>query len=89
MERRKMTNDKQFEQDFEFVSGQFICDDLPKDWNKEGEIDNEVFYTWLEQNAWYPYEDWSGEKIYGAIYDLAIDMRAYINAEKRDEESIF
>ena len=41
---KKMTNDKQFEQDFEFVSGQFICDDLPKDWNKEGEIDNEVLY---------------------------------------------
>tara|TARA_Y100000592_G_C5385984_1_gene275813 strand:+ start:627 stop:899 length:273 start_codon:yes stop_codon:yes gene_type:complete len=86
---RKMSNDSQFEKDVEFVSGQFLCADLPKDWNKEGELDNEVFYTWLEQNAWSPYEHWTGEKIYSAIVDLAVDMRAYINLEKREEESIF
>jgi len=89
MGRRKMTNDRQFEKDVEFISGQFLCADLPKDWNKEGEIDNEVFYQWLEDNAWYPYEDWSGEKIYSAIVDLAVDMRAYIEIEKKDEASIY
>ena len=80
----KMT-DRQFEKDVEFVSGQFLCDDLPKNWNVEGEIDNEVFYQWLEDNAWSPYEHWSGEKIYSAIVDLAVDMRAYINIEKKQE----
>ena len=33
--------------------------------------------------------DWSGEKIYSAIVDLAVDMRAYIETEKKDEASIF
>ena len=84
-----MSNDSQFIKYVEFVSGQFLCADLPKNWNVEGEIDNEVFYQWLEDNAWYPYEDWSGEKLYGAIVDLAVDMRAYINLEKRDEASVY
>ncbi len=81
--------DSRYEKDVEFVSGQFLCADLPKDWNKEGEIDNEVFYTWLEQNAWFPYEDWSGEKIFGAIIDLAVDMRAYIETEKKEDASVY
>ena len=84
-----MTHDKQFEKDVEFVSGQFLCADLPKDWNKEGEIDNEVFYQWLEDNAWYPYEDWNGEKLFGAIVDLAVDMRAYIELEKQRDASVY
>lgn len=81
-----MTNEEQFEKDMEFVSSQFLCDDLPDNWNVEGEIDNEVFYQWLEDSAWYPYADWSGEKLYGAMVDLAVDMRAYINLEKEREK---
>jgi len=43
-------------------------------------------YDFLKENAWYPYEDWDGEKIFGAIEDLAVDMRAYIELERRIRE---
>ena len=72
--------------DFEFISSQFLCDDLPKDWY---EMKAEKLYKFLKDVAWYPYEDWDGEKIFGAIQDLAIDMRAYIELEKREEASIY
>ena len=72
--------------DFEFISSQFLCDDLPKDWY---EMKAEKLYKFLKDVAWYPYEDWDGEKIFGAIQDLACDMRAYIELEKREEASIY
>ena len=84
MERgRKMSTDNQFLKDVEFISGQFLCADLPKDWYVEDKIDQEVFYKWIEDNAWYPYDDWTGEKIYDAIVDFAVDMSAYIEVEKK------
>jgi len=46
----------------------------------------EKLYDFLKENAWYPYEDWDGEKIFGAIEDLAVDMRAYIELERRISE---
>ena len=49
-----MSNDNQFLKDVEFISGQFLCADLPKDWYVEDKIDQEVFYKWIEDNAWYP-----------------------------------
>ena len=76
----------QFMTDVEFVSSQFLCSDLPKDWY---EMEEEKLYDFLKENAWYPYEDWDGEKIYSAIVDLAVDMRAYIEIEKTEEASIY
>ncbi len=81
-----MSYDSQFEKDVQFVSGQFLCDDLPKDWY---EMKAEKLYKHLKEVAWYPYEDWDGEKIFGAIQDLAIDMRAYINIEKKEDASVY
>ena len=76
-------NEKQYEKDVEFVSSQFLCSELPKDWY---EMEAEKLYDFIEENAWYPYEDWDGEKIFSAIEDLAIDMRAYFELEKRISE---
>ena len=73
----------QFMTDVEFVSSQFLCSDLPKDWY---EMKAEKLYDFLKENAWYPYEDWDGEKIFSAIEHLAIDMRAYFELEKRISE---
>ena len=76
-------NEKQYEKDVEFVSSQFLCSELPKDWY---EMKAEKLYDFIEENVWYPYEDWDGEKIFSAIEDLAIDMRAYFELEKRISE---
>jgi len=78
-----MSKIKQAERDFEFISSQFLSADLPNDWF---EMKAEKLYDFLKENAWYPYEDWDGEKIFGAIEDLAVDMRAYIELERRISE---
>lgn len=65
--------------DFEFASSQYLSNELPDSWNS---IVDEELYQWIESNAWYPYEEWSGERIYEAIVDLAIDLRAYIERDK-------
>ena len=80
-----MSKIKQAERDFEFISSQFLSADLPNDWF---EMEAEKLYDFLKENAWYPYEDWDGEKIFGAIEDLAVDMRAYIELERRIREGV-
>jgi len=80
-----MSKITQAKTDFEFISSQFLCEDLPNDWF---EMKEEKLYDFLKENAWYPYEDWDGEKIFGAIEDLAVDMRAYIELERRIREGV-
>ena len=80
-----MSKIKQAETDFEFISSQFLSADLPNDWF---EMKAEKLYDFLKENAWYPYEDWDGEKIFSAIEHLAIDMRAYVEIEKRIREGV-
>ena len=80
-----MSKITQAKTDFEFISSQFLSADLPNNWF---EMEEEKLYDFLKENAWYPYEDWDGEKIFSSIEHLAIDMRAYVELERRIREGV-
>ena len=66
-------------QDFEWASGFYLSQDLPKDWDdmEEGKL-----FSTLEQLAWQPLEHWDGASICEEIENLAYSVRIYINKEK-------
>jgi hypothetical protein len=64
----------QKEKDILWAASQFLYDDLPdnyRDWSEK-----ELNY-FLEKNAWEPFEDWDGAKLWAHIQDLAVSMRKY------------
>jgi hypothetical protein len=64
----------QKEKDILWAASQFLYDDLPEgyqDWS-----DDQLF-KFLENNAWEPFEDWDGAKLWAHIQDLAVSMRKY------------
>ena len=64
----------QKEMDINWAASQFLYDDLPdnyRDWSEK-----ELNY-FLEKNAWEPFEDWDGAKLWAHIQDLAVSMRKY------------
>ena len=67
----------QKEKDILWAASQFLYDDLPdnyRDWSEK-----ELNY-FLEKNAWEPFEDWDGAKLWAHIQDLAVSMRKYVEA---------
>ena len=67
----------QKEKDILWAASQFLYDDLPdnyRDWSEK-----ELNY-FLEKNAWEPFEDWDGAKLWAHIEDLAVSMRKYVEA---------
>jgi hypothetical protein len=69
----------QKEKDILWAASQFLYDDLPdnyRDWSEK-----ELNY-FLEKNAWEPFEDWDGAKLWAHIQDLAVSMRKYAQENK-------
>jgi len=50
------------------MSGQFLTNYLP---NNFQDWDDEKLYDWVEQNAWQPFEDWSGQELLDQIINCA------------------
>jgi len=64
----------QKEKDILWAASQFLYDDLPdnyRDWSEK-----ELHY-FLEKNAWEPFAEWDGAKLWAHIEDLAVSMRKY------------
>ena len=64
----------QKDKDIRWAASQFLYDDLPEgyqDWTEE------KLFKFLENNAWEPFEDWYGAKLWAHIQDLAVSMRKY------------
>tara|TARA_Y100000361_G_C10980672_1_gene248889 strand:+ start:129 stop:407 length:279 start_codon:yes stop_codon:yes gene_type:complete len=74
------------EQDFIFASSQFLSYDLPDDWNDMKVND---FCDWLEEHAWFPYENTKGQQILLNIEDYARNLRLYVNNALAEQESIY
>ncbi len=66
-------------QDFEWASGFYLYQDLPKNWYDMEE--DKLLFT-LRELAYEPLENWRGEDIYEQIEILARAVRIYINEEK-------
>ena len=66
-------------QDFEFSSGFYLSQDLPKGWD---DMEEDKLFSTLEQLAWQPFEHWDGASIYKEIENLASSVRTYIKQEK-------
>ena len=64
----------QYEKDILWASSQFLYDDLPDNWKDWSE---EKLFKFVEQNAWEPFADWDGAKLWAHIQDLAVSMRKY------------
>jgi hypothetical protein len=56
---------------FREASNFYLCNPLPEDYN---DMTDEQLYTFLEENAWEPFEYWLGEKLEGEIYSLECAM---------------
>ena len=46
------------------MSAQFLTNLLPDDFQN---WDDEKLYNWVEQNAWQPFENWSGKDLLNQI----------------------
>ena len=56
---------------YRIASEFYLCDPLPQDY---AEMDNDDFDTFLEQNAFEPFEHWSGDAMNEIIEHLAYRM---------------
>jgi len=56
---------------FRIASEFYLSEILPQDYM---DMDDEDFYTFLEENVWQPFEGWSGEDLQGTIVGLSIRM---------------
>ena len=64
----------QEDKDIRWAASQFLYDDLPEgyqDWS-----DDQLF-EFLEYNAWEPFAEWDGAKLWAHIQDLAVSVRKY------------
>jgi hypothetical protein len=66
--------------DFEWASGFYLSQDLPKDWDV---MEDDKLFSTLEELAWQPFEYWDGESIYREIENLSSSVRTYINKENK------
>ena len=74
------------ERDFKFSAQQFLSYDLPDDWN---DMSERKFYKWLEEHAWFPYENNEGRQIFLNIFDYAENIRLYVDNALAEQESIY
>ena len=70
-ERKIMT---QYEKDIIWAASQFLYEDLPEDYEKWSD---EKFFKFLEDNAWQPFDNYSGQWLWCHIQDLAEQVRKY------------
>ena len=56
---------------YRIASGFYLSDTLPHDYL---DMDDDDFHAFLEENAWQPFEYWSGESIHRGIQDLSVAM---------------
>jgi hypothetical protein len=66
--------------DFEWASSFYLYDDLDKSWV---DLNEKKLFEKLEELAWQPFKNWSGEDLYKEIENLATSVRSYINKEKK------
>ncbi len=50
------------------MSAQFLTKTLPMDFQK---WEDDKLYSWVEQNSWQPYENWSGKELLNQIIACA------------------
>ncbi|MGB0356508.1 MAG: hypothetical protein ACPGII_10615 [Opitutales bacterium] len=56
---------------YRIASEFYLSDTLPHDYL---DMDDDDFHACLEQNAWEPFEYWSGDAINESIQDLSVAM---------------
>ena len=64
----------QYQKDIIWAASQFLYEDLPGDYEK---WPDKKFFKFLEDNAWEPFAEWDGAKLWAHIQDLAVSMRKY------------
>ena len=47
------------------------------------------FYKWLEEHAWFPYENNEGRQIFLNMFDYAENIRLYVDNALAEQESIY
>jgi len=70
-ERNIMT---QKDKDIRWAASQFLYEDLPEDYQ---DWPDDQLFDFLEFNAWEPFAEWDGAKLWAHIEDLAVSMRKY------------
>jgi hypothetical protein len=50
------------------MSGKFLTEYLPENFQ---EWEDDTLYDWVEQNAWQPFENWSGKDLLNQIISCA------------------
>jgi hypothetical protein len=56
--------------------GHFCCEEVPDEWDTMTGDEQE---TWLHDNAWKPFENEAGSKIYAMIECMADSMLNFLN----------
>ena len=64
----------QYQKDIIWAASQFLYEDLPEDYEK---WPDKKFFKFLEDNAWQPFDNYSGQWLWAHIQDLAVSMRKY------------
>ncbi len=71
---------EQEKKDLVFASSFYLFESLPNhfiDW-EENKLNK-----WIEEHAWQPFENWTGEDLWVEIEKLADGVRQYINKEDK------
>jgi hypothetical protein len=71
---------EQEKKDLVFASSFYLFKSLPNhfiDWEED------KLNKWIEEHAWQPFENWTGEDLWVEIEKLADGVRQYINKEDK------
>lgn len=63
---------------YEWAGEFYLTENLPDNWQ---ELPDSQLYDWVSQNAWEPFENWSGKELWEQIDTLALSAQHRLQLE--------